>query len=820
MTATELRRLHERLEIPPDALLSAGTRPAGRRFRGYTITAADAWERSWNGDADHWIGSNGLQGDIPAGSRGTAADLAAVYAVVTDLDIKPKAMPDDASARTVIDTLAAMLGTAPAAVVPSGHGFQPYWAVEDPEDPRWPGLLRCFDSLSRMVARRNGGDTDHTKDAARVWRVPGSINMKSDPVPVTLELPEVGWHPIDADTMAEVLDEYGIPQEEVSSGKSDVADIDAVIAAMPKGDPCRCMERAAGKTAASGNRHELYNSAALTVLRYGRRGCPGAVQVLTRMHDQFVAEVTHPGSSDRRSSGEAEAEWERNITGAVRLVVDEPQGRGCPDTTRKPAPITTGADTVLGALETEPLGQRIADEAKDHYLYVHGIGWHAWDGRCWHRGSGTDKHVHAWVAKWIKEAIKKEVDAGTDTKIIAPLLRYRHRSDGLVEAMTLNPRICCDADDLDHHPHLLNCANGVVDLTDGTIAPHDRALRFTKVTDAAYRPGHTHTDWEAALEALPQDARDYLKIRFGQAITGRTTPDDRLVILGGGGANGKTTVLGAVLNAIGPFGQHIQDSLLMGTDQRERGHENTVLLGLRFAAMEELPEGKRLNAARMKKILGTSRIAARFLYKDPFSFTPSHSIFLTTNYLPQVGEVDHGTWRRLMLIDFPYKYVDHEPERDNERAKDVQLRDRVLYGEDQQAAILTWLVEGAVAYSEAGDFPTMPDSIRNSTEAWRRRANPVAAYCDEFLVENPEGRISSQALYQHFETWAQDNGYRGINQETFNGRVTAIYPNAGRSPGPTKARTTSSPPGVVLDAPGKQYRAWLGLDFRAPEAGG
>jgi len=34
----------------------------------------------------------------------------------------------------------------------------------------------------------------------------------------------------------------------------------------------------------------------------------------------------------------------------------------------------------------------------------------------------------------------------------------------------------------DRHPDLLNVRNGVVDLRDGTLRPHDPNLMFTKVT--------------------------------------------------------------------------------------------------------------------------------------------------------------------------------------------------------------------------------------------------------------------------------------------------------------------------------------------------
>ena len=57
----------------------------------------------------------------------------------------------------------------------------------------------------------------------------------------------------------------------------------------------------------------------------------------------------------------------------------------------------------------------------------------------------------------------------------------------------------------DAHPDLLNVRNGVVDLRDGTLRPHDPDLMLTKVTMVKYVQGATHRDWEQALTAVPAD---------------------------------------------------------------------------------------------------------------------------------------------------------------------------------------------------------------------------------------------------------------------------------------------------------------------------
>ena len=49
----------------------------------------------------------------------------------------------------------------------------------------------------------------------------------------------------------------------------------------------------------------------------------------------------------------------------------------------------------------------------------------------------------------------------------------------------------------------------------------------------------------------------------------------------------------------------------------------------------ELEEGMRLNTSVIKQLCPRMKIFAEKKYKDPFSFTPSHTLVLYTNSLPK-----------------------------------------------------------------------------------------------------------------------------------------------------------------------------------------
>lgn len=115
-----------------------------------------------------------------------------------------------------------------------------------------------------------------------------------------------------------------------SAGSVDLDSVGQAIAAMPKGEPCGCINRAAGKTlTTAGGRHDSYLRAVLAVLGHGRRGCPGAAATLQRMRAAFVAEVTSTGDL-LRTPEQAASEWSNYFTGAaIGDVLADPQGSRC-----------------------------------------------------------------------------------------------------------------------------------------------------------------------------------------------------------------------------------------------------------------------------------------------------------------------------------------------------------------------------------------------------------------------------------------------------------------------------------------------------------
>ena len=174
-------------------------------------------------ERDCWFSAQPLHQTRVFTGRGRAVDVVGWRDLYADLDVKIGGMPTWESARAVIDDLSQMLGTAPTAVVHSGHGLQPHWAIErgpdtdwsDETDPRWAdaaALLRRWGRLVAVVAGSRGGAVDSVYDLARVLRAPATTNRKSEAAPVPTVMTVTGGSPISITQIRDTLDAYDVPE--------------------------------------------------------------------------------------------------------------------------------------------------------------------------------------------------------------------------------------------------------------------------------------------------------------------------------------------------------------------------------------------------------------------------------------------------------------------------------------------------------------------------------------------------------------------------------------------------------------------------------
>ncbi|HEX8913557.1 MAG TPA: phage/plasmid primase, P4 family, partial [Humisphaera sp.] len=325
-----------------------------------------------------------------------------------------------------------------------------------------------------------------------------------------------------------------------------------------------------------------------------------------------------------------------------------------------------------------------------------------------------------------------------------------------ITAMTelAKPYLAVTAAQLDADPLLLNCPNGTVDLRTCTLRPHRRADYITKCCAAAYDPAAPRPTFDrfcARVFRTHPELVPFVQKALGYAATGLVT-EQVMFFFHGAGANGKTTLLDAACRALGDYAGKVDRDLLAASDRQ--GHPTNVadLQGMRVAVCSETNEGVRYDEAKMKDLVGETRLKARFMRCDFFEFEATHKIFTYSNHRPLVRGTDHGFWRRMRLVPFVETIGEDE--------KDTALPDKLRA---EWAGVLAWIVEGCRRWRAEG--LGVPAEVARATGDYRREMDSIGLFLDEGCVRGERLSAPARDLYAAYVAWTEDAGEKPLSQK-------------------------------------------------------
>lgn len=300
---------------------------------------------------------------------------------------------------------------------------------------------------------------------------------------------------------------------------------------------------------------------------------------------------------------------------------------------------------------------------------------------------------------------------------------------------------------------LLNCPNGTVDLRTGELREHRRADLLTYIAPTNFNPDAESYHFDRFLEDIfeLQDLIDFNRRLFGMFLTG-SVKEQKLLIFHGVGANGKTTLLNAFLQALGDdYTLQAPAGLLMATQSDKHPTELASLYGKRLAVCTETEQGRKMAKALMKSLTGGDKISARRMREDFWEFEPTHKLVICTNHKPQIADTDQAIWRRILLN--PFEVVFSE-DRQNKNLPD-KLR-------AEAEGILAWAVRGCLEWQRDGLNP--PDCIKAATKEYQSEEDIIGQFISDVCLTGPTYTIKAADFCETLNKWCENEGYRKITQ--------------------------------------------------------
>ena len=327
---------------------------------------------------------------------------------------------------------------------------------------------------------------------------------------------------------------------------------------------------------------------------------------------------------------------------------------------------------------------------------------------------------------------------------------------------------------LDQNPYLLCFNNYVIDFKQNTHRkgqPDDYISKCTnidyiKLDRSKYAPIINEIE-EFMQQLFPEkELRDYMWDHLASCLIG-TTANQTFNIYKGTGRNGKSKLVELMGKAMGSYKGTVPITLI--TQKRNTigstSSEVAQLMGVRYAVMQEMSKGDKMNEGIMKEITGGDPIQARALFKDTITFIPQFKLVVATNVDFDDTSNDDGTWRRLRYVDFKAKFLE-KPYEDEIKFPRSQCPFQFPLDKNLEKKFDTWapilmslLVD--LAYKTGGIVKDCKIVMANS-EQHRDKLDYFTEFVKDKIVQKEGGKIKKDEVLKEFKEWFIVNHGKGV----------------------------------------------------------
>jgi putative DNA primase/helicase len=364
-------------------------------------------------------------------------------------------------------------------------------------------------------------------------------------------------------------------------------------------------------------------------------------------------------------------------------------------------------------------------------------------------------------AKYTAESIAEEAmqfDGDKRKELQAHWRRSESESrlKAMVNLAATEPEIAIKPNVLDCDPLLFNVLNGTLDLRTGTLRDHDPEDFITKLAPVEFGPEATCPRWGGFLDRIfggDEELIQFVQRAVGYSLTG-STEEQCLFLLHGRGANGKTTLIETLRALLGDYAAHAEFSTFLNHRQAQVRNDLARLAGARLVSAVEMDQGGQLSESVVKQVTGGDVVTARFLFHEFFEFRPQFKVLLAANHKPRVRGTEHAIWRRIRLVPFAVTIPEDE--------QDHGLLAALI---DELPGILTWAVEGCLAWQQDG--LGQATAVRDATGEYRREMDGLHEFLRERCVLAPEAKAGATELYDEYRHWCEEVSEKAVSRTAF-----------------------------------------------------
>lgn len=300
-------------------------------------------------------------------------------------------------------------------------------------------------------------------------------------------------------------------------------------------------------------------------------------------------------------------------------------------------------------------------------------------------------------------------------------------------------------------PEQIICVkNGLINVKTLEFKSHNPNIVTRNKINLNYYEQNQNNDIDTIMDNLAVSDHEVVKLLYemiGYCLY-RGMPFQKVFILVGNGANGKSTLLNMITKLLGEENVSHVDLKEIVTNRFGKSE----LYG-KLANIADDCSGSYLeDISAMKRITGESYTSIEFKNQNSFSTKINTKTILSYNTIPRMNDTTDGLSRRLVIIPLNAVFKKGLPNYDpyiSEKLKNEKNLEYVLYKSIRAInEVLNRL-----------EF-TIPKQVQERTNEYLRENNPVLNFIyDVYENENIED-ITCNEVYEAFNCWKIENGLK------------------------------------------------------------
>jgi putative DNA primase/helicase len=415
-------------------------------------------------------------------------------------------------------------------------------------------------------------------------------------------------------------------------------------------------------------------------------------------------------------------------------------------------------------------GRLYADANINKQLFIHetgdllnysSAGWvHAPPGEAEQSAKAIVKSLRAEVAE-----LYKLDPTGSETKrkmAHATKSSMEPRIKAMISMAQSEPGMTVRLSAFDSDPVLLGVSNGVLDLSASRLLDPSPSILISMRANVAFIDGARCPRWVRFLNTVQPDksVQRLLQQLVGIFLSGEPG-QQKLIILYGLGANGKSTFIEVISWLLGDYGLRIATEMLMHHQRSPQAASPDIvsLKGRRMAYCNEVEEGRRLDEARVKEHTGGDTLTGRAPYaKHSITFRPTHNLVIVGNHKPEIRDMSHGMWRRILLIIFGVTIPSE--------MQDPSLVEKL---KAEAPGILNWALAGYRDYKKVGLIS--PKTVAAAATEYKDEEDILAEWLGDHAEAAGWGKSPLCDTYKAYQYWSKEHGHHPLAQSRLTKRL-------------------------------------------------